>query len=90
MAAKGCGVRQLQREAGARAGGAFHEPTSRSSVVGAALALTGVAACGEDEDGDGGTTDEEIQEGEDRVDDIGDEVQDEVDAQDQGSNEDGE
>jgi hypothetical protein len=55
----------------------------------AALALGGVA-CGDDEDGDGGTTDEEIQEGEDRVDDVGDELQQEVDAQDQGSNEDGE
>jgi hypothetical protein len=56
----------------------------------AALTVGGVAACGEDEDGDGGTTDEEIQEGEDRLDDVGDEVQDEIDAQDQGSNEDGE
>jgi hypothetical protein len=56
----------------------------------AALALGGLAACGEDEDGDGGTTDEEIQDGEDRVEDLEDEVQDEVDAQDQGSNEDGE
>ena len=46
--------------------------------------------CGDDEDGDGGTTDEEIQEGEDRVDDVGDEVQEEVDAQDEGSNDDGE
>jgi hypothetical protein len=56
----------------------------------AALALGGLAACGEDEDGDGGTTDEEIQEGEDRVNDVGDEIQEEIDAQDQGSNEDGE
>lgn len=56
----------------------------------AALALGGLTACGEDEDGDGGTTDEEIQEGEDRVEDLEDEVQDEVDSQDQGSNEDGE
>jgi hypothetical protein len=56
----------------------------------AALALGGAAACGDDEDGDGGTTDEEIQEGEDRVDDVGDQVEEEVDAQDQGSNEDGE
>ena len=45
--------------------------------------------CGDDEDGDGGTTDEEIQEGEDRVDDVGDEIQEEVDAQDEGSNDDG-
>lgn len=48
-----------------------------------------LAACS-DEDGDGGTTDEEIQEGEDTVDSIGDEVEEEVDAQDEGSNEDGE
>jgi hypothetical protein len=59
-------------------------------TLAAALALSGVAACGEDEDGDGGTTDEEIQEGEDRVEDLGDEVEEEVDSQDQGSNEDGE
>jgi hypothetical protein len=65
----------------------------RAAVVtlAGALALGGVTAgCGDDEDGDGGTTDEEIQEGEDRLDDAGDEIQEEVDAQDQGSNEDGE
>ncbi len=56
----------------------------------AALALVGPAACGDDEDGDGGTTDEEIQEGDDTVDSLGDEVEEEVDSQDQGSNEDGE
>ncbi len=56
----------------------------------ALLALGGVAACGDDEDGDGGTTDEEIQEGEDTVDSVGDEVQEEVDAQDEGTNDDGE
>ncbi len=53
------------------------------------LASLGLAACN-DEDGDGGTTDEEIQEGEDTVDSIGDEVEEEVDAQDEGDNEDGE
>jgi hypothetical protein len=56
----------------------------------AVLALGGVAACGDDEDGDGGTTDEEIQEGEDTVEDVGDEIEEEVDAQDEGSNDDGE
>jgi hypothetical protein len=56
----------------------------------AVLALGGVAACGDDEDGDGGTTDEEIQEGEDTVDSVGDEVEEEVDAQDEGSNDDDE
>ncbi len=64
----------------------------RAAVVtlAGALAFGGAAGCGDDEDGDGGTTDEEIQEGEDRVEDVGDEVQEEIDAQDEGSNEDGE
>jgi hypothetical protein len=56
----------------------------------AVLALGGAAACGDDEDGDGGVTDEEIQEGEDTVDSLGNEAEEEVDAQDQGSNDDGE
>ena len=56
----------------------------------AALALFGAAACGDDEDTDGGTTDEEIQEGEDTATSIGDEIEEEVDAQDEGSNEDDE
>jgi hypothetical protein len=55
----------------------------------AALLLGGAAACS-DEDGDGGSTDEEIQEGEDTVDSLEDDIQEEVDAQDEGSNEDGE
>lgn len=64
----------------------------RAAVVtlAGALALGGVAGCGDDEDGDGGITDEEIQEGEDRLDEAGDEIQEEVDSQDEGSNEDGE
>jgi hypothetical protein len=53
----------------------------------AALALGG-AACGNDEDGDGGTTDEEIQDVEDNVDDVQDDVEEEIDAQDEGSNQD--
>jgi hypothetical protein len=52
-------------------------------------ALGGVAACS-DEDGDGGTTDEEIQEGEDTITSLGDEIEEEVDAQGEGSNEDDE
>jgi len=52
-------------------------------------AVTGVAACS-DEDGDGGTTDEEIQDGEDTVDSVGGEVDEEVDAQTEGDDEDGE
>jgi len=53
------------------------------------LAFAG-AACGDDEDGDGGTTDEEIQDIEDTGDDIEQEVDEELDSQDQGTNEDGE
>ncbi len=48
-----------------------------------------LAACS-DEDGDGGTTDEEIQDVEDTVDSIEDEVEEEVDSQNEGSNEDNE
>ena len=51
--------------------------------------LTGVAACS-DEDGDGGTTDEEIQDGQDGVDDVGDEIEEEIDSQTEGDDEDGE
>ncbi len=49
-------------------------------------ALSG-AACS-DEDGDGGTTDEEIQDGKDTVDSVEGEIEEEVDAQDEGTNED--
>ena len=55
----------------------------------AVLAFGGLAACS-DEDGDGGTTDEEIQDGQDTADSIGDEIEEEVDAQDDGDDEDGE
>ena len=60
-------------------------------VAGAALAIGSLAgaACS-DEDGDGGTTDEEIEDVEDTADSIQDEIQEEIDSQDQGSNEDGE
>lgn len=65
--------------------------TTRIAAAGVAAALTlgGLAACS-DEDGDGGTTDEEIQDVEDTVDSIQDEIQEEVDSQDEGTNEDGE
>jgi hypothetical protein len=59
-----------------------------TSLLGLA-SITGLSACS-DEDGDGGTTDEEIQDGKDTVTSVGDEVQEEVDAQDEGTNEDGE
>ena len=58
-------------------------------------------ACGDDEDGDGGTTDEELQDVQDGADEVeedveegvtdaSNEVEEEVDAQDEGSDEDGE
>lgn len=53
------------------------------------LGSLGLAACS-DEDGDGGTTDEEIEDVEETVDSIGDEIDEEIDAQDEGDNEDGE
>ena len=66
-------------------------PTNRITAlsVAAILGLGGLAACS-DEDGDGGTTDEEIQDGQDTVDDVGDELEEEVDAQNEGDNEDDE
>ena len=69
-----------------------HPNRLRASLLAALLGLgsiAGVAACS-DEDGDGGTSDEEIQDGKDAVDDAKDEVEEEVDAQDEGTNEDGE
>ena len=67
--------------------------TTRSRVVATAGAglfalasVAGFAACS-DEDGDGGQTDEEIQDIEDGVDEAEDEVEEEVDAQDEGDNE---
>ena len=62
-----------------------------------ALAAAGLLAVGSlagaacsDEDGDGGTTDEEIQDVEDTADSIQDEIEEEIDSQDEGTNEDGE
>jgi hypothetical protein len=55
----------------------------------AAGALLLVPAC-DDEDGDGANTDEEIQDLEDRGEDIGNEIEEEIEGQDTGSNEDGE
>lgn len=68
--------------------------TSRLVSVSAAAALglaslTGFAACS-DEDGDGGTTDEEIQDGQETVDSVEGEAEEEVDAQTEGDDEDGE
>jgi hypothetical protein len=66
---------------------------TKRAIGGAATAVLFAfvpAACGDDEDGDGGTTDEELEDVESTVDSIGDEVEEEVDAQDEGSDEDGE
>ena len=66
-------------------------PRVRAASVAVLLGLgaLGAAACS-DEDGDGGTTDEEIQDGEDTVTSIVDEIEEEIDSQDEGSNEDNE
>jgi len=63
----------------------------RAAVTGFAvmLAFAGGAGCS-DEDGDGGTSDEEIQDLEDTGQNVEDEVDEEIDSQDQGTNEDGE
>jgi hypothetical protein len=55
----------------------------------AAGALLLAPACS-DEDGDGGVTDEEIQDVQDGAEDVGDELEQEIDAQDEGTDEDGE
>ena len=71
----------------------IHPFTARARAATVAMLLglgaLGGAACS-DEDGDGGTTDEEIQDVEDGVEDVKDEVDEEVDAQNEGDNEDGE
>jgi hypothetical protein len=59
-----------------------------AASLAAVLSIGLLPACA-DEDGDGGTTDEEIQDGKDTVNSIGDEIQEEKDAQDTGSNENG-
>ena len=68
-------------------------PTTPSRYTSAALAallglgsIFGVAACS-DEDGDGGETDEEIQDVEDGVDEVTDAVDDEVDEETDALNE---
>ena len=58
----------------------------RLTAVAALVALPLVGACA-DEDGDGATTDEEIQDVRDETNDAEDRLQKEVDGQDDGSNE---
>lgn len=64
--------------------------TTRIITAGLAAGSLLLAPACSDEDGDGGTTDEEVQDLEDTGEDLGNEIEQEVDAQDQGSNEDGE
>ena len=62
-----------------------------SRIALASVAVLGFAFAGcSDEDGDGATSDEEIQDVEDGVDEAGDQVEEELDGQNEGSNEDGE
>lgn len=67
-------------------------PRIARSIAGGVLAgtLFLVAPACSDEDGDGATTDEELEDVENRVDDAGEEIQEEIDGQDEGTNEDGE
>ena len=55
----------------------------------AVFALPFAGACA-DEDGDGATTDEEIQDGRDATNDAEDRIEKEIDGQDEGSNQDDE
>ncbi|CAN5161462.1 hypothetical protein BH18ACT4_BH18ACT4_08610 [soil metagenome] len=65
--------------------------TARRIVAGAAVAtlLVKGSAC-TDEDGDGAVTDEEIEDVEDNVSDVGSEINEEIECQYEGTNEDGE
>ena len=60
-----------------------------AASVAAFLTIGGLAACS-DEDGDGGVSDEEIQDVEDGASNAGNEIEEEVDAQEEGSDEDNE
>lgn len=61
--------------------------SARTAVAALALfALPFVGACA-DEDGDGATTDEEIQDVRDETKDAGEELEEEVDGQNEGTNE---
>ena len=61
----------------------------RMVLAGLALLALPLAGCS-DEDKDGATTDEEIQDVRDGADKAGDEIQEEIDGHDQGSNDDNE
>ena len=76
-----------------RAGGAGYAPgmttrrTRRLFAIAGLAVLPFVGACA-DEDGDGATTDEEIQDVQDGTDDAEDRIETEIEGQDEGSNED--
>lgn len=63
--------------------------TTRILAAGIACGTLLLAPACDDEDGDGGTTDEEIQDLEDTGTSVVDELQEEIDAQDEGTNENG-
>lgn len=56
----------------------------------AVLAMFAFAGACADEDGDGATTDEEIQDGRDTTNDAENQTEEEIEGQNEGSNEDGE
>lgn len=58
----------------------------KAASLAALLSLGAISGACSDEDGDGGTTDEEIQDGQDTVDSIEGEIEEEVDAQNEGDN----
>ena len=64
--------------------------TTRALTVLFAAGTVLLAPACSDEDGDGATTDEEIQDVEDGAEDVGNEVDEEIEGQDEGSNEDDE
>ena len=60
-----------------------------AAAILAVFAMPFAGACA-DEDGDGATTDEEIQDGQDTGNEVEDEAEEEMEGQDEGTNEDGE
>ena len=64
--------------------------TTRLLATGVAAGALLLAPACDDEDGDGGTTDEELQDVEDTGEDVGDQLEEEIDAQDEGTDDDGE
>ena len=64
--------------------------TTRVFAIAAATGALLLAPACSDEDGDGATTDEELEDVRDGAEDVCNEVEEEVDGQSEGSNEDGE